>query len=421
MITVNSIALNAIGGWSATTGLAEAARRSVLSAQRCGVEISLENIDYAPTDPNRFPPALEILPRGRTHAIEICYLNVNEIHILPDGYLREDEHQRYLIGSWFWELGSLPQRLIHEVQRVDEVWVPSTFVRDTFRHYSANVVVMPCVVEPTCDESLRRSDFGLPLQGCTFLFHFDANSTFARKNPLGVIDAYRRAFEGGRRGRDVHLVMKVINLDKLPEAGRLLRDEIRTVGGILIEAEMSATEVASLIALSDVYVSLHRAEGFGLGIAEAMYFEKAVIATAFSGPEDFLTPTNSCMVGYHPRTIMPGDLYLNPGMETIYEDGKTWAEPDIQQAARWMQLLADQPCERRRMGAQAGRTIRDSFSALTVGTAICSRLRQVQASRADWNCRRPPSSYPSLQSLTLQDSERGRLAGAVLQASSVAR
>ncbi len=207
-----------------------------------------------------------------------------------------------------------------------------------------------------------------------FLFHFDAHSTFARKNPLGVIDAFRRAFGPGGRRDEAQLVMKVLNLDRLPEARALLVHELESVGGILIETEMATTEVASLIALSDVYVSLHRAEGFGLGIAEAMFFEKPVIATAFSGPEDFLTPVNSCMLGYRPRTILGGDLYLNPGMEALYQTGKMWAEPDVVQAAKWMRRLASRPEERRRIGIQAGRTIRTSFSSLAVGAAVRNRL-----------------------------------------------
>jgi glycosyltransferase involved in cell wall biosynthesis len=371
--------MNAIGSWSSTTGLAEAARRSVQAARRVGVEVSIEDVPYwAPTDNNRFPSSLQRLPRGRTHDIEVCYFNVNEMEFLTDAFLREEGRRRYVVGSWFWELGSLPMGLIPTLARVDEVWAPSRFVRDTFSQYGVStVVVMPCVVEPEVDEHLSRTDFGIPAEGCTFLFHFDANSTFARKNPQGVIEAYRRAFGPSYRGSDVHLVMKVLNLHGVPEARELLRSELASVGGILIEADMSATEVASFVSLCDVYVSLHRAEGFGLGIAEAMFFGKPVVATAFSGPEDFLTTTNSCMVGYRARTIGTGDVYLNPGME-VYEVGKTWAEPDVVQAARWMQRLAARPDDRRRIGQEAAESIHQKYSSLTAGSAVRSRLRQIK-------------------------------------------
>ena len=374
--------MTAIGCWSATTGLAEAARRSVLAAHRMGVDISIEDIPYwAPMDPTRFPAALQQLPRGRRHDIEVCYFNINEIGALTDLSLRQEGEHRHLIGSWFWELGSLPEHLVQDVTLVDEVWAPSRFVRDMFLQYGVDqVTVVPCVVEPVADQGLSRADFGLPSAPCIFLFHFDAHSTFARKNPLGIIDAFRRAFGPGGSPSEVQLVMKVLNLDRLPEARALLVDELKSVGGILIETEMATTEIASLIALSDVYVSLHRAEGFGLGIAEAMFFEKPVIATAFSGPEDFLTPLNSCRLGYRQRPIMPGDLYLNPGMEALYQTGKTWAEPDVGQAAKWMRRLASRPEERRRIGIRAGRTIRASFSSLAVGTAVRNRLAHLRRS-----------------------------------------
>ena len=74
-------------------------------------------------------------------------------------------------------------------------------------------------------------DFGISEGPCTFLFHFDAHSTFARKNPFAIIDAYRQAFGSGHRRRDVQLVMKVLNLSRLAEAGALLRHELESVGG----------------------------------------------------------------------------------------------------------------------------------------------------------------------------------------------
>lgn len=373
--------MNAIGSWAATTGLAEAARRSTLAAKRAGVDIAIEDIKYwAPTSANRFPPELQELPRGRRHNIDVCFLNVNEMEEALEGYRWNDG--RWRIGSWFWELGSLPSRLLGAARSVDEVWAPTTFVRDMFLESGVRrVTTIPCVVEPIADPGMTRSDFGLPVDTCTFLFHFDAHSTFARKNPFGLIAAFRQAFGAEPRQHGVCLVLKVLNLDQVPEARELVLTALQGVGGILIESDMRSSEVAALVASCDVYASLHRAEGFGLGIAEAMYFRKPVIATAFSGPCDFLTPTNSCMVGYRRRTITAGDLYLNPGMELVYQPGMSWAEPDTGQAAGWMRWLAAQPSERQRIGDRAHETIRRSFSSLSVGSAVRARLKQISAGR----------------------------------------
>jgi glycosyltransferase involved in cell wall biosynthesis len=327
----------------------------------------------------RFPQSFREFPKGRLHEIEVCYFNVNEVAGIEGLDLRRDSIPHYVIGSWFWELGFLPEDMVSNIDLVDEVWAPSGFVRDMLRgHGKAEVSVMPCVVEPVADVGFAHRDFGMAEGPCTYLFHFDAHSTFARKNPFAIIDAYRQAFGSSHRRRDVQLVMKVLNLSRCAEGAAVLRHEIDSVEGHLIEDEMTPGEVAALIDLSDVYVSLHRAEGFGLGIAEAMYFEKPVIATAFSGPVDFVNPANSCMVGYRERTISKGDLYLNPGMHMLYEDGRSWAEPDVAQAAQWMRLLARRPEMRRRIGEQAGRTIRQMYSTLAAGTAIRDRLSRIR-------------------------------------------
>jgi hypothetical protein len=109
-----------------------------------------------------------------------------------------------------------------------------------------------------------------------------------------------------------------------------------------------------------------------------MYFGKPVIATAFSGPEGFLTRTNPCIVGFRAKSIMLGDLYLNAGMGRLYQPGEIWAEPDLQQAAHWICWLADRPAERKRIGEKTRGTVRRSHSMSAVGTAIRSRITQIQ-------------------------------------------
>ena len=145
--------MTAIGCWSATTGLAEAARRSVAAARRVGVQVSLEDIPYwAPTEATRFPHSFRELPRGRLHEIEVCYFNVNEVSGVEGLDLNRDSFPRYVIGSWFWELGFLPGNIVANIELVDEVWAPSGFVRDMLRrHGMTEVSVMPCVVEPVAD------------------------------------------------------------------------------------------------------------------------------------------------------------------------------------------------------------------------------------------------------------------------------
>ena len=118
----------------------------------------------------------------------------------------------------------------------------------------------------------------------------------------------------------------------------------------------------ALLGSIDVYASLHRAEGFGLGIAEAMSLGKPVIVTAYSGNMDYTTRTNSCLVGYHLRPIEESDLGMSPHAKVVYEPGLIWAEPNISQAARWMRYLYDHPEERTRIGAAGAATVRNQFN-----------------------------------------------------------
>ena len=329
--------MNAVGSWEATTGLAEAGRRCVGALVDAGVDVAMDDYNYgAPRDPHRLPFRLRVLPRGRPHDVDLCFLNVNELHLMPVEYLHRPSRRR-VIAYWHWEQGTLPEDFQTQLDHVDEIWVSSEFSAATFRHYTSKPVeVVPCVVEPVADTSLGRASFGLPEGSCLFFFHFDVDSTLARKNPRGVIEAYRRAFTPAERANGVHLVMKTINLANHPEAQAVLEDAMGLVGGTILDVDLPPEAVAALTAVCDVYVSLHRAEGFGLGMAEAMYFGKPVIATAYSGNMDFMTLANSCPVGYRMARIDLGDLRFNRLTEAVYRPGEWWADPDLDEAARRM-------------------------------------------------------------------------------------
>ena len=207
--------VNLISDWQATTGLAEAARRSAGAIVEAGIDVAVYEVQeaYAPRDPRRIPDWLAEVPKGRYHEIDICYLNVNELSVISDEELRPRGNDGYVIGQWFWELPSVSKAFLHEIDRVDEIWVGSRFTRDAFLgHTDKPIHVMPCVVSAPLSAPLSRKDLGLPEGSCLFLFHFDASSTLARKNPWGVISAFRRAFSPEERSGPVRLVLKTINL-----------------------------------------------------------------------------------------------------------------------------------------------------------------------------------------------------------------
>jgi glycosyltransferase involved in cell wall biosynthesis len=225
---------------------------------------------------------------------------------------------------------------------------------------------------------MTRKDLGLPEDSCIFVFHFDAHSTFARKNPWAIIRAFGRAFDASERSGPVRLVLKTINLSRCPPAaGERLTQEMRAVNGILLDLDLSREEMASLIARSDVYVSLHCSEGFGLGIAEAMLAGRPAIATAYSGNLDFMTHQNSCLVGYRLIPVTTSEIHFNPGMEIVYEPEQLWAQADIGQAARWMRMLYENPRLRDQIGAAGSETIAKRYNSAAAGAVAAERLADI--------------------------------------------
>jgi glycosyltransferase involved in cell wall biosynthesis len=218
----------------------------------------------------------------------------------------------------------------------------------------------------------------LPSDSTVFLFTFDTNSSVARKNPMGVVEAFTRAFP--RRSPDSPvLVIKTINLEREPEFEKILRNGVAEVGGVLMTSHMSDQQMADLFNTSDVYISLHRSEGFGLGMAEAMAIGKPVIGTGYSGNIDFMNSANSCLVGYNLRSIVETDHVYNSGASSLFAKGSVWAEPNLDQAVEWIRLLALNEHLRYRIGEHARQTINDHFSENAASSVALSRLATLNA------------------------------------------
>jgi glycosyltransferase involved in cell wall biosynthesis len=380
-----------IGDFAATTGLVEAGRGLVQAVLSAGIAVDVTDYDSpAPKSAIRKLRQLDELPRGRRHGIELWIVNVNEFVHIDDSMLRPPgEARRYVIGVWAWEAPSLPHWSRRQIERVDEIWVPSRFVHHAFRATTNKpITVWRHVVDTPIPSRFERSDYGLPDEAVLFFFNFDANSSDGRKNPWGVIRAFECAFtEQERRGK-VRLVLKTQNLDTNGELRSALEERVDVVNGILIDGELSRDRMNGLFGAVDVYASLHRAEGFGLGLAEAMLLAKPVIATAYSGNMDYTTRTNSCLVGYKLRPVEESDHRLSHYGHVVYEPGLMWAEPDMTQAARWMRYLYDNPDERTRIGRAGSVTVRNQFSPRAIQHLIADRLRDIARAR-----RQPRSAW----------------------------
>ncbi len=258
---------------------------------------------------------------------------------------------RYRIGFWAWELATLPPDWIEALPFFHEVWAGSPFVAEAIsRAAEGTDVIVRMVPYPLPDTAAARPDrerFGWRAGELAVLCMYDVRSTAARKNPFGAVDAFQRAFlpeEAAAR-----LVVKV---NAPPDAA--LPDELtRRIAGwpniTLLVAELSDGETDDLLASCDVFVSLHRSEGFGLSIAQAMTLGRAVVATGWSGNADFQRGG----VTEVPYTLVPA---RDPSGRYEAPD-QVWAEPDLHAAAAALRRFADEPRAAEAQGARGRRVI----------------------------------------------------------------
>ena len=277
----------------------------------------------------------------------------------------------YVILYSFWELPEFPENWMHIFSDINEYWAASRFIQDAVTLKSPSPVLrIPPVVQLDFGRHFPRQYFGLPENRFLFVTMADTFSVLERKNPLGVVRAFKKAFSG--KDTSVGLVVKINNPEHLTSPSwQALVDEISDCENVyIVDRRLTGEEIASLISNSDCYVSLHRSEGFGLGPAEAMSLGKATIATNWSGNTDYMTRDNSIGIDY--ELIKVGRDYGN------YKSDQYWAEPDLEQAAYWMKRVSQEPDLARRIGICGQETISAEYSAKAVGKLIRKRLEYIR-------------------------------------------
>jgi glycosyltransferase involved in cell wall biosynthesis len=326
--------------------------------------------------------------------------SVNVFHINPDQvpYLLDPIRKRVKIDGVlqacvpFWELPRLPQSWIEPLQAMDAILAPSLFIRDTIRADlpTARVFHYPQTARVPADIIGDRAAFGLDVDATVFCTSFDLRSDIERKNPWGAIEAFERAFPGRD---DVRLIVKVNNVGTVagmePYLARLkaaASDPRVTV----IDRPMSYRDVLALYSSCDALVSLHRAEGLGLSLLEAMALGLPVIATGWSGNMDFMSTQNSCPVGYR---MVPVKASTQPAYGKATSGEQMWAEPDLDEAALWMRRLADEPALSAALGA-AGRTDAERIRAEHDRGAVFDELARLAPDPEHRIMHRLRSAYP---------------------------
>jgi glycosyltransferase involved in cell wall biosynthesis len=359
--------VDVVGYFQAELGIGEAARQLLNGMTAAG--ISYNSIPVRNTLSRQDHPFVATERDQSGAKIKILCVNGDATPSVVSELGASFFNGSYTIGVWFWELERFPEGMFAGFNFVDEIWVATEFVAEALRKVSPKPVhAFPLPVSMLqIPRPVSRQEMGIP-EGFLFFFSFDFDSVFERKNPIGLVRAFTTAFKDGEGPvlviKSINGHRHVPNLEKLRYAAAG-RSDIRIIDGYLPHDRKDA-----LMALCDCYVSLHRSEGFGLTMAEAMSLAKPVIATQYGGNVDFMTKTNSYLCPYKRSRVGPGSEPYPPTAE--------WADPDIAQAASLMRHVFTHRAEAEQRGKIAATDIQENQSAAACAHFIKQRLAAIE-------------------------------------------
>ena len=368
-----------IGPALKTSGLGQAIRLSVDILTRCEtITPTVYDFDLDNPAPVGFTSQTNFVPYKARRAVNLIHLNAESVPLVfayePEAMFSES----YNIGYFFWELNMIPKCHYLALELLDEIWVSSEYNREIYTRFTDKPVInVGMAVEPLPHVAATpRAELDLDEECFVFLTTFDSFSFIERKNPLGVVEAFRLAFPLGTE--DARLVLKTQNRFRVYDPYQMkmwkridaaVRQDPRI---IIINETLTYRDLLGLKRACDCYVSLHRSEGWGFGMIEAMQLGMPVIATAFSGNMDFCTPDTTDLVDYTMVGVREEEYIF-------VERNSQWAQPDLQHAAALMRALAADPAAAKAKG-QAGAThIKANFSIEAIGKRYAARLAEVRA------------------------------------------
>jgi glycosyltransferase involved in cell wall biosynthesis len=359
------LAVELAGYLNSAVGVGEAARRYVTALRSVGVEVLERDVPLPGRDPADTGSSIGPSPKPDSISFNLVCLNPEQMEPYLEGPGGPPRAGRRTIGIWSWEVDVLPRGWAKAAAGLDEIWTYSSFAAGLIgagvgvqvQNIPPPVSIVPITASPPVE---------LP-EGFRVLIMFDFLSTLERKNPVGAINAFKRAFG---TGDGATLIVKSVNGRHRPEyqaeivAATEGRSDI-----VLIDRTMSGSERDGLIAACDCYLSLHRSEGHGLPLAEAMAAGKPVVATDFGGNTEFMTEHNSYLVPWTP-------IKVGAGVEH-YPPEASWAEPDIEVATRLLRSVRKDPDDAMRRAALGRLAVLATLSPEAVGARVLARLQRL--------------------------------------------
>jgi GT2 family glycosyltransferase/glycosyltransferase involved in cell wall biosynthesis len=314
---------------------------------------------------------------GHTSMLGPEVFDISILHVQPEpffhcAYQRADIAERakktYRIAYWYWELDVIPDAWIQTAELADELWVATEFIANAMRQRIDKPIktMFPGVRLKNYKPRLLEEFGVMPSKKFTFLFVFSMMSVMGRKNPIGLINAFRAAFS---QHENVQLIIKTSYGYRNPVMLNRLRDVAHDANVVIIDDVYSDDMTLSLINACDSYISLHRSEGLGLTMAEAMLLGKPVIATRYSGNLDFMDDGNSLLVACSETKV--GDECLP------YMAESSWADPIEAHATQLMRRVFENQTWARQLGLKAQQDMQNRYSSRVAGQAMKMRLQDI--------------------------------------------
>lgn len=363
--------VNLIGDIRAETGLGQSMRLLASALQKSGIPFVVVEVVSAKgkqlaRDNAQWEHKMTAEPVYRINLIHINADDWAESYLMmPEAFF----DGRYTIAYWLWELEEFPKRWIPCIDTVDEIWAPSDFICNALRKCSSKPIhCIPYEISLQMPVLYGRDYFGLEENAFYVLCMYDHKSVSERKNPDGMIKAFRQAFTPEHaNNHKIGLILKINHAGPAEQLKRL-QEQLKDYNHVVYLTEnMNRAEVESLMAAADVYLSLHRSEGFGLPVAEAMFLGTAVVATNWSAPTEFMDAETVCPVPY---SMIALDRQIGP-----YPKGAEWADADVQQAAAYLRKLYEDKDFRENMVRRAAQSIRKKLNGDLIGSKIEKRIR----------------------------------------------
>lgn len=356
-----------IGSFNSEHGLGEAGRLLVSAIATTREKVS--TISYSPVGIRGKHPF--VADNESRNQITVVALNPDQLSELWQGLGDNSRKDRYVIGQWFWELEKAPPWYQSAYQMVDELWAPTKFIESMLRNdvpSRIKVRHMPLpLLPPVVRQGVNRADFEID-DRFAFLFTFDFGSVMKRKNPDGMLRAYLNAFT---ESDGTQLVIKSTNGSNNVREFEKLMWEIGDRSDVKVIDEYFDTDLnGALMNSIDCYVSLHRSEGLGLTMAEAMSLGKPVIATSYSGNMDFMDESSAFLVPWK---------YVPVGRDAgAYPSKSVWAEPDLREASKLMRFVFNNQSESASVGLHGKQRILNEFSPEILGQRMETRIREIR-------------------------------------------